>query len=418
MKRLGKHLLTAALALGIVALVCLSTVDTEQAATSLPMASRAVKAPQETVQAAADSRTEADEDYGMLAAPQEETPDEAEDPLEVSAASEAPVQNAEPSEKAAESAAKAAESVAKTPEPAVKTPEKTPAAALPASATSVLAVGLTKDDVNLRSGAGTGYAALTTLPSGTAVSVLGSSGGWLKVAYDGKTGYMSAEFVTVQASSSTLRCYGRVSTDELNVRTAPSVSAGRAFSLTQGTYVSVTGFENGWFAVTSEKGSGYVSGDYLALCRTKPAAVQQTSSAGESSQGTSSAGSALGDEIVAYARTLLNVPYVYGGASASGFDCSGFTMYVMAHFGISLPHGSNGQYAKGTAVSYSDLQPGDLVFFCNTAYGAGPTTHVGIYVGDGQFIHASSYSSYNRVVITSFSSNGYGRDFVGARRFG
>lgn len=408
MKRLGKHLLTVVLALGLIALICLSTVDTEQAATSPSVASRAVNVPRETVQAAAKAQTEADETADILPAPQEETPDETGEPAEVT---ETPAQSAETAPKEPEPAVKTAEATAKTGESA-------PTVTLPASATSVLAVGLTKDDVNLRSGAGTGYTALTTLPSGTAVSVLGSSGGWLKVAYDGKTGYMSADFVTVQASASTLRCYGRVSTDELNVRTAPSVSAGRAFSLTQGTYVSVTGFENGWFAVTAEQGNGYVSGDYLALCRNKPAAVQQVASAGKSVQTTASAASAPGEEIVAYARTFLNVPYVYGGASASGFDCSGFTMYVMAHFGISLPHGSNEQYTKGTAVSYSDLQPGDLVFFCNTAYGAGPTTHVGIYVGGGQFIHASSYSAYNRVVITSFSSNGYGRDFVGARRFG
>ena len=98
----------------------------------------------------------------------------------------------------------------------------------------------------------------------------------------------------------------------------------------------------------------------------------------------------------------LGVPYVWGGASPSGFDCSGLTMYVYAQVGVSLPHSSYAQYGMGVAVSQSQLQPGDLVFF----YGLG---HVGIYIGGGQYIHAPHTGD-----VVKISSLGSG--YVGARR--
>jgi peptidoglycan DL-endopeptidase CwlO len=91
--------------------------------------------------------------------------------------------------------------------------------------------------------------------------------------------------------------------------------------------------------------------------------------------------SGVGGQAVAIAQQYLGVPYVWGGASPSGFDCSGLTMYVYAQLGISLPHNAAAQYASLPHVPLSDLQPGDLVFF----YGLG---HVGIYVGNGTMIHA------------------------------
>jgi cell wall-associated NlpC family hydrolase len=110
--------------------------------------------------------------------------------------------------------------------------------------------------------------------------------------------------------------------------------------------------------------------------------------------------------VVGIAMQYLGVPYVWGGASPSGFDCSGLVMYVYAQVGISLPHSSYAQYNVGVPVSYSELQPGDLVFF----YGLG---HVGIYVGGGNFIHAPHTGD---VVKISNMSGGYSSSFVGARR--
>jgi cell wall-associated NlpC family hydrolase len=102
----------------------------------------------------------------------------------------------------------------------------------------------------------------------------------------------------------------------------------------------------------------------------------------------------------------LGVPYVWGGASPSGFDCSGFVMYVFSQLGVSLPHSSYSQYGMGVPVSRDQLQPGDLVFF----NGLG---HVGIYAGGGSFIHAPHTGD---VVKVSSISGWYSSTYVGARR--
>ncbi|HEX9416404.1 MAG TPA: NlpC/P60 family protein, partial [Gaiellaceae bacterium] len=110
--------------------------------------------------------------------------------------------------------------------------------------------------------------------------------------------------------------------------------------------------------------------------------------------------------VVAIAMRYLGVPYVWGGESPSGFDCSGFVMYVYAQVGVSLPHNAAMQYGYGTPVSMSQLEPGDLVFF----YGLG---HVGLYIGGGSFIHAPHTGD---VVKISSLSGYYASNFVGARR--
>ena len=110
--------------------------------------------------------------------------------------------------------------------------------------------------------------------------------------------------------------------------------------------------------------------------------------------------------VVGIAMRYLGTPYVWGGASPSGFDCSGLVMYVYSQVGVSLPHSSYAQYAAGVPVSYGDLQPGDLVFFDGLG-------HVGIYVGGGNFIHAPHTGD---VVKISSLSGWYASTFVGARR--
>jgi cell wall-associated NlpC family hydrolase len=106
---------------------------------------------------------------------------------------------------------------------------------------------------------------------------------------------------------------------------------------------------------------------------------------------------------VGIAMRYLGVPYVWGGASPSGFDCSGFVMYVYAQLGVSLPHYTGAQWNMGVAVAQSDLQPGDLVFFDGLG-------HVGIYIGGGQYVHAPQTGDV--VKVSSMSRGGY----VGARR--
>ncbi|MCI7330250.1 MAG: C40 family peptidase, partial [Selenomonadaceae bacterium] len=120
---------------------------------------------------------------------------------------------------------------------------------------------------------------------------------------------------------------------------------------------------------------------------------------------------AMSRTVVSDAMSYMGVPYVFGGNTpSSGFDCSGYVRYVFANAGIYLPRTADVQYNCGYAVSTSELAPGDLVFF--ETYCPGPS-HVGIYVGDGNFVHASSSRG---VTVSSLSSSYYSAHYLGARR--
>ena len=114
----------------------------------------------------------------------------------------------------------------------------------------------------------------------------------------------------------------------------------------------------------------------------------------------------FGVQVVRFAKHLLGVPYHYGGNSpGTGFDCSGFVRYVYSHFGVSLPHSSFGDLVRGRGVGRWALHPGDLVFFDDAG-------HVGIYVGNGRFIHAPHTGTVVRISTMSW----YGARYDGARR--
>jgi cell wall-associated NlpC family hydrolase len=116
---------------------------------------------------------------------------------------------------------------------------------------------------------------------------------------------------------------------------------------------------------------------------------------------------AFGKRVVGYAKKFVGVPYVYGGSSPrSGFDCSGFVRYVYAHFGVSLPRTSYAQFGDGRRVARGGLRPGDLVFFDGLG-------HVGLYIGNGRFIHAPHTGT--RVQVQTLAG-WYSSRFSGARR--
>src|SRR5690606_19952748 len=120
----------------------------------------------------------------------------------------------------------------------------------------------------------------------------------------------------------------------------------------------------------------------------------------------------IGSKLVAYAKKFMDSPYRYGGETPSGFDCSGFTKYVFKNFGISLERTAASQANQGKAVSKSELQVGDLVFFATG--GSNKINHVGIYIGGGNFIHAES--KREGVTITGLNETYYKKSYVKARR--
>ena len=280
-----------------------------------------------------------------------------------------------------------------------------------ASAASVGAGTVDVDALRLREEASTSSTILATASKGDTVVVLEEAeDGWYKVDYKSVEGYMSGEYLTVSAKADVNIGYGLVKTggSTLNVRSGPGTSYDKVTSLSNGAVVTITGIDNGWYKITTKAGTvGYVSSEYMVTCKDSAGSRGDGPVASSMSYSTG-----LGQQIVDYAKQYLGVPYVYGGNGPNCFDCSGFTTYVYRHFGYTLNRTATGQLSNGVSVSKSELQPGDLVFFKDG--GSKPVSHVGIYIGGGQFIHAST-STYE-VRINDLTSGYYNNVYVYARR--
>ena len=276
------------------------------------------------------------------------------------------------------------------------------AATAQASAADQIAVGVgctTGSSLRLRAEASTDSAVVTQLDKSVAVAILGKQDGWYYVSYDGNTGYLSADYV-IEDQDGVFTADGRVNGDGVNVRAAASADAESLATVSSGSAVTVNGFSGGWYSVTCQYGTtGYIRSDFVDL----------TSA--------SASGSASG--VVSVAKQYLGTRYSYGGASPSGFDCSGFTMYCFQQMGVSLPHSATSQWQSGAGqkvTSTSALQSGDLVFFCDPSRSKGKAcSHAGIYIGNGQFIHSSSSKS-GGVIISDLTSGYYNPYFVGGMR--
>ncbi|WP_343003646.1 SH3 domain-containing protein [Clostridium sp. 2218st1_F5_2218SCRN_220325] len=266
--------------------------------------------------------------------------------------------------------------------------------------------------LNVRTGPSTSYAKIVTLSYGQSVNVLSTSNGWSKINYNGSTGYVSSQYLqsTKPSSSSSSETSQTVkyvnTTSGLNMRTGPATSYAKITTIAYGQSVNVLSTSNGWSKINYSGSTGYVSSQYLQS--------KKPSSSSSSNSGSTSVSSSA-SSVIAYAKTLLGKPYVWGAQGPNSFDCSGFTYYVFKNkAGIVLPRTSSAQSKYGTSVSWSNLKAGDLMFFDTNGANNGQVSHVGLYIGNGQMIHASS--SQRKIVITSVNTSYYKNAFVNARR--
>ena len=273
--------------------------------------------------------------------------------------------------------------------------------------------------LNVRKGAGTSYSVITKLSKGTIVDVLeSSSNGWKKVKTSGGTiGWVSGSYLTTtvvnqpSTDSSTSQpstdnstqqtsYKATVNTDSLNVRTGAGTSYSIITKLSRGTVVDVLeSASNGWKKIKTSNGTiGWVSGSYLAN-----GVVEQPSTPSTNKV----------QAVIDLAHKQLGKPYVWGAEGPNSFDCSGLVYYVYKNAAsITLPRTSSAQYSAGVAVSRSNLKAGDLIF--SSTDGSGRVTHVAIYVGNGQMIHAPRTGK--NVEKVSISNSYWTKTYVGSRR--
>ncbi len=266
---------------------------------------------------------------------------------------------------------------------------------------------VTGNGVNFRKGPSTSYSSIGKLNKGTTVDFISESNGWSKIKYNGTVGYMSSQYLsdknTTQPStpdSSNDKVVGQriVTGNSVNFRKGPSTSYSSITKLNYGTVVDFISESNGWSKIKHNGTVGYMSSQYL---------VDKNTSELPSSQ--------KADKVITEAKKHLGKDYVWGAEGPNTFDCSGFTQYVFKKSaGVSIPRVSRDQAKFGQLVSRNNLQKGDLIFFdTDGSTNNGYVSHVGIYMGNGEFIHASS--SADEVVISKFSGY-YSERFVNARR--
>ena len=288
---------------------------------------------------------------------------------------------------------------------------------------------VTTTSLRLRASPSTSSSTLAYAQENEVVVLLSKSGSWYKVLYNLKEGYMHESYLKTSTIRNVELGYGKVNYKQVNMRSGPSTAYSAIGKSNEGDLAYIIGINKQWYKVIWNDTICYIRSDYLTLTE-----VPYENRASDksplffrkgSSTGTAVSASALksspnyiagsstskADAIIATAKKYIGIPYLWAGTTPSGFDCSGYVQYVFKAHGISLNRTAATQYKHGTYVSKSNLMPGDLVFFQNT-YKAG-ISHVGIYIGDGKFIHSSSSKG---VTISALSSSYYVSHYYGARR--
>lgn len=256
---------------------------------------------------------------------------------------------------------------------------------------------ITTDSLNLRMGSSTDYDIILTISKGEEVEIIPENEGWSVIKYKDTIGFVSNKYLTDEKNMETIKKY--VNVTSLNFRSGPSTSYDKISSLSKGDEVEVISELNGWSHIIYNNKDGYVYSKYLSE---KVDLIEKIPS------------SITAEKIISYAKNLLGKKYVWADEGPDTFDCSGFTWYVYKNVAkISLPRTSKEQGAYGTYVTRENLKLGDLVFFDTVSTKDNIISHVGIYIGDNQFIHASS--SQGKVVISKLE-NYYLNRFVNGRR--
>lgn len=254
---------------------------------------------------------------------------------------------------------------------------------------------------------------LIILEENEEVTVLTEINGWVYVSSEKIEGWVRKEKLKDVNEKQKV---GYITSNSVNFRKQPNSDGETISKLTKNKEVVILEETNGWKKVEVNNQVGYVSAEYVsdkkvtttsrsssyrkASTKTKQVTTNNSKETKTTNVGTNPKAS----EIVEFAKKFVGSKYVYGGSTPSGFDCSGFTQYVYKNFGYSLSRTSSGQASDGTGVSKSSLQPGDIICFSGSSKSK-KVTHVGIYIGNGKFVHAAN--SRKGVIISNVDGAGF-----------
>ncbi|PFL15897.1 peptidase M24 [Bacillus cereus] len=275
--------------------------------------------------------------------------------------------------------------------------------------------------LRVRTGPATYHSVIGGVLNGTKLNVVGSEGSWFKVNYQGKTGYVSSEFVKFvkggtttpeqpeQPNQGAIGDY-YINASALNVRSGEGTNYRIIGALPQGQKVQVISENSGWSKINYNGQTGYIGTRFLSKTPVGGAVDNKPNDNQNNNQNNNNnnTGNNSGDSssLLAYAKSMQGVPYVWGGTSANGVDCSGYIYHVFKKFGHNISRQSVAGYWSSLPKT-STPQPGDLIYFQNT-YKAGPS-HMGIYLGGGSFIQSGDKG----VAIASLSNSYWKSHFLG-----